>query len=83
MLFLADILPTSYEVGVLAGRVRPGDAVAIVGAGPIGLGVVATARLFTPDTAYNNLGIALYHIGRLPDAERAHAEAVRRGFARD
>ena len=31
---LADILPTSYEVGVLAGRVRPGDTVVIVGAGP-------------------------------------------------
>ena len=37
MLFLADILPTAYEVGVLNGRVEPGDTVAIVGAGPIGL----------------------------------------------
>jgi alcohol dehydrogenase len=47
-LFLADILPTSYEVGVLAGRVRPGDSVAIVGAGPIGLAAVLTANLYTP-----------------------------------
>jgi alcohol dehydrogenase len=48
VIFLADILPTSYEVGVLAGRVEPGDAVAIVGAGPIGLAAVMTARLITP-----------------------------------
>src|SRR6202795_3099508 len=48
VLFLADILPTAYEVGVLNGRVTPGDTVAIVGAGPIGLAVVLTAQLFTP-----------------------------------
>jgi alcohol dehydrogenase len=48
VLFLADILPTAYEVGVLAGRVEPGDTVAIVGAGPVGLAAVLTARLFTP-----------------------------------
>lgn len=45
---LADILPTSYEVGVLNGRVRPGDTVAVVGAGPIGLAAILTARLFSP-----------------------------------
>jgi len=45
---LADILPTSYEVGVLAGRVRPGDTVVIVGAGPIGLAAVLMARLVSP-----------------------------------
>ena len=45
---LADILPTSYEVGVLNGRVRPGDTVAIVGAGPIGLAAIMTARLYSP-----------------------------------
>ncbi|GGZ20729.1 zinc-dependent alcohol dehydrogenase family protein [Streptomyces poonensis] len=46
---LADILPTAYEVGVLKGRVRPGDTVAVVGAGPIGLAAIATARLFAPE----------------------------------
>ncbi|WP_369268754.1 zinc-dependent alcohol dehydrogenase family protein [Streptomyces sp. R11] len=46
---LADILPTSYEVGVLNGHVRPGDTVVVVGAGPIGLAAIATARLFTPE----------------------------------
>src|SRR6266567_5871228 len=48
VLFLADILPTAYEVGVLNGKVRPGDTVVIVGAGPIGLAAVMTAKLFTP-----------------------------------
>ena len=48
VLFLADILPTSYEVGVLNGRVTPGDTVVIVGAGPIGLAAVMTAKLMTP-----------------------------------
>ena len=48
VLFLADILPTAFEVGVLNGAVRPGDVVAIVGAGPIGLAAVLTARLFSP-----------------------------------
>ncbi|KUO10362.1 zinc-dependent alcohol dehydrogenase family protein [Streptomyces sp. DSM 15324] len=46
---LADIFPTSYEVGVLNGRVHPGDTVAVVGAGPIGLAAIATARLFSPE----------------------------------
>jgi alcohol dehydrogenase len=48
MILLADILPTSYEVGVLNGTVRPADVVAIVGAGPIGLAAILTARLFSP-----------------------------------
>jgi alcohol dehydrogenase len=48
ILMLADILPTSYEVGVLNGNVRPGDVVAIVGAGPIGLSAITGARLFSP-----------------------------------
>src|SRR5438477_2513947 len=48
VLFLADILPTAYEVGVLNGGVGPGDTVAIVGAGPIGLAAIMTAQLHTP-----------------------------------
>ncbi len=48
ILMLADILPTSYEVGVLNGRVAPGDTVAFVGAGPIGLSAVLSARMFSP-----------------------------------
>ena len=48
VLFLADILPTSFEVGVLNGKIQPGDTIAVVGAGPIGLAAIMTARLFTP-----------------------------------
>jgi len=48
LLMLADILPTGYEVGVLNGAVRPGDTVAVVGAGPIGLSAIMGARLFSP-----------------------------------
>ena len=48
VLMLADILPTAYEVGVINGCVRPGDVVAIVGAGPIGLSAITGARLFSP-----------------------------------
>src|ERR1700692_380516 len=48
VIFLADILPTAFEVGVLNGGVQPGDTVAVVGAGPIGLAVIMTAKLFTP-----------------------------------
>lgn len=45
---LADIGPTGYEVGVLNGKVRPGDTVAVVGAGPVGLSAMLTARLLSP-----------------------------------
>jgi alcohol dehydrogenase len=48
LLMLADILPTGYEVGVLNGQVRPGDVVAVVGAGPVGLSAISGARLFSP-----------------------------------
>lgn len=48
ILMLADILPTGYEVGVLNGTVRPGDVVAVVGAGPIGLAAIMGAQLFSP-----------------------------------
>ncbi|MCW2497621.1 zinc-dependent alcohol dehydrogenase family protein [Jatrophihabitans sp.] len=48
LLMLADILPTAYEVGVLNGGIRPGDVVAVVGAGPIGLSAISGAKLFSP-----------------------------------
>jgi len=47
-LMLADILPTAYEVGVLNGGVSPGDVVAVVGAGPIGLSAITGSLLFSP-----------------------------------
>src|SRR5450631_2556688 len=48
LLMLADILPTGYEVGVLNGHVQPGDVVAVVGSGPIGLSAIMGARLYSP-----------------------------------
>lgn len=45
----ADVYPTGYEVGVLNGQVRPGDTVVVVGAGPVGLAAIASARLYSPD----------------------------------
>ena len=48
LLMVADILPTGYEVGVLNGGVRPGDVVAVVGAGPIGLSAIMGSRLYSP-----------------------------------
>ena len=48
ILMLADILPTAYEVGVLNGRVQPGDTVAVVGVGPIGLSAIVGAMLYSP-----------------------------------
>lgn len=45
VIFLADILPTGYEVGVRNGQVKPGDVVVVVGAGPVGLAAIQTASL--------------------------------------
>jgi alcohol dehydrogenase len=62
---LADIVPTAYEVGVLNGHVTPGSVVAIVGAGPIGLAAVVTAKLFSP-----RLIVAVDPIGARQDAAK-------------
>ncbi len=48
LVMLSDILPTGFEIGVLSGKVQPGDTVAIVGAGPVGLAALLTAQFFTP-----------------------------------
>jgi len=48
LVMLSDILPTAFECGVLNGQVKPGDIVAIVGAGPIGLATLITAQFYTP-----------------------------------
>lgn len=45
---LSDILPTGFECGVLNGQIKPGDVIAIVGAGPIGIAVLLTAQFYTP-----------------------------------
>jgi len=64
MVMLSDILPTSFECGVLKGQVKPGDCIAIVGAGPIGLAAVMTSQFYSPceiivvDTDENRLETA-------------------------
>jgi len=45
---LSDILPTGFECGVLNGQVKPGDTLAIIGAGPIGLATLLTAQFYSP-----------------------------------
>jgi len=47
VLFLSDIMPTAYEVGILNGKVGPGDTIAVVGAGPIGLAAILTGKLLS------------------------------------
>src|SRR5271154_118417 len=48
LVMLSDILPTGFECGVLNGQVKPGDVVAIVGSGPIGLAALLTAQFYSP-----------------------------------
>ncbi len=48
LVMLSDILPTGFEIGVLYGAVKPGDTVAIVGAGPIGIAALLTAQFYSP-----------------------------------
>ncbi|MDR3323619.1 MAG: zinc-dependent alcohol dehydrogenase family protein [Zoogloeaceae bacterium] len=48
LVMLSDILPTGFEIGVLYGQVKPGDTVAIVGAGPVGMAALLTAQFYSP-----------------------------------
>lgn len=48
LVMITDILPTGFECGVLNGQVKPGDTVAIVGAGPVGLAILLTAQFYSP-----------------------------------
>src|SRR5579872_1524685 len=48
LVMLSDILPTGFECGVLNGQVKPGDIVAIVGSGPIGIAALLTAQFYSP-----------------------------------
>jgi alcohol dehydrogenase len=64
VVMVSDILPTGFECGVLKGEVKPGDVMAIVGAGPIGLATLLTAQFYSPseiimvDTDANRLEVA-------------------------
>jgi alcohol dehydrogenase len=64
LVMLSDILPTGFECGVITGAVKPGDKVAIVGAGPVGLAALLTAQFYSPaelvmiDVDENRLAVA-------------------------
>lgn len=48
LVMLSDIMPTGFEIGVIDGNVKPGDTIAIVGAGPVGMAVLLTAQFYSP-----------------------------------
>jgi alcohol dehydrogenase len=83
---LSDILPTGFECGVLSGQVKPGDTVAIVGAGPIGLAALLTAQFYSPsriimvDTDDNRLEVA-QKLGATEIANNAGGKAAERVMA--
>jgi alcohol dehydrogenase len=83
---LSDILPTGFECGVLNGRIKPGDTVAIVGAGPIGLAALLTAQFYSPaalimvDTDDNRLAVART-LGATETANNAGGQAAERVMA--
>lgn len=52
LVMLSDILPTGLEIGVINGCVKPGDTIAIVGAGPIGMSALLTAQFYSPAKIY-------------------------------
>lgn len=86
LVMLSDILPTGFECGVLNGQVKPGDTVAIVGAGPIGLAVLLTAQFYSPaavimiDLDDNRLRVAT-RFGATNVLNSADGTAVERVFA--
>jgi len=64
LVMLSDVLPTGFECGVLNGQIKPGDTVAIIGAGPVGLATLLTAQFYSPaeiimvDNNSNRLDVA-------------------------
>jgi len=70
-IFVGDILSTGY-MACENGSIRPGDVVAIFGAGPVGLCALATARLFGASTI---VSVDLLNY-RLEAAKRLGADIV-------
>jgi alcohol dehydrogenase len=78
--FISDILPTGYEIGVRDGGVKPGDVVAVVGAGPVGLSAIMTAglhgasRVIAIDLDANRLEVAKRDFGATHSINSADAD---------
>ena len=85
LVMLSDILPTGFECGVLNGQVKPGDTVAIVGAGPIGLAALLTAQFYTPaeiimiDMDDNRLAVSK-QFGATQTVNNRNEDAIRRVY---
>ncbi len=81
VVMLSDIFPTGFECGVLNGKIEPGKAIAIVGAGPIGLATLLTAQFYSPaeiimvDVDDNRLEIAK-HLGATAIINNSDGKAV-------
>lgn len=81
LVMLSDILPTGLEIGVQAGGVKPGDTVAIIGAGPVGMSTLLTAQFYSPariimlDTDPSRLALAL-QFGATDIVQVGEADAV-------
>jgi len=81
LVMLSDILPTSFECGVLNGKVEPGSTVAIVGSGPIGLAALLTAQFYSPaeiimiDLDDNRLDVAR-HFGATSTVNSAQGDTA-------
>ena len=86
LVMLSDILPTGFEIGVVAGHVQPGDTIAIVGAGPIGMAALLTAQFYSPAKIYmidldeNRLEMAT-KFGATHTINSGNEDAVKRIFA--
>jgi alcohol dehydrogenase len=83
---LSDILPTGFECGVINSSVKPGDALAIVGAGPVGLAALLTAQFYSPariiliDLDDNRLAVAR-KLGATETVNGSSGNAVERTLA--
>jgi len=81
LVMLSDILPTGFECGVLNGQVKPGDTVAIIGSGPIGIAALLTAQFYSPaeiimvDMDENRLNVAKT-FGATQIINSAHENAI-------
>lgn len=86
LVMLSDILPTGFECGVLNGKVQPGSTVAIIGAGPIGLAALLTARFYSPakiimvDLDENRLAVAR-RFGATATVSSANCDAAQQVMA--
>src|SRR5471032_2661616 len=86
LVMLSDILPTGFECGVLNGKVAPGNVVAIVGAGPVGLAALLTAQFYSPaeivmiDLDANRLDVAR-SFGATSVVDSSDGKAVERVMA--